>query len=249
MDAYVDSYLKDYGFESIMVRYRRKLILERLKHHAPRVVVEIGCGIELQYEEWLKLGGPTVDCWIVVEPADRFVENAQRKALPNFYLIKSFFEEAIPLLRERLLKPPDLVLASGLLHEVQSPAVLLCAIRQVMGAQTKLHVNVPNSESLHRRLARSMGLISDTKAISERNRKLFQDRVYDRSSLHSELTNAHLKVVQDGGIFIKPFTHSQMESVVAELGLPVLEGLFSLGKELPDLGSEIWAEAVLNEGG
>lgn len=230
-----------------MVHYRRKLIVERLKYYSPKVVVEIGCGAELQYEEWLKLGGSELECWITVEPADHFVELAQKKMLPNFHVIKSFFENAASLLRQRLPHPPDLVLASGLLHEVRSPNGLLFSIREVMGSQTKLHVNVPNSESLHRRLARSMGLISETKEMSERNRRLFQDRVYDRSRLNSELTNAHLKVIQDGGIFVKPFTHSQMEIIAAGLGSPVLDGLFNLGKELPDLASEIWAEAVLIE--
>jgi len=247
LDSYVNSYLDDYEFESVMVRYRRQLIVERLKYYAPKVVIEIGCGAELQYEEWLRLGGPELECWITVEPADHFFHLAQRKMLPNFHVIKSLFENAASLLLSKLPRPPDLVLASGLLHEVRSPHGLLFSIREVMGRQTKLHVNVPNSESLHRRLARSMGLISDTKSMSERNVRLFQDRVYDRSSLNLELSSAGLRVCQEGGIFIKPFTHSQMEIITPELGLPVLDGLFSLGKELPDIASEIWAEAVLNE--
>ena len=44
--------------------------------------------------------------------------------------------------------------------------------------------------------------------------------------------------------FVKPFTHSQMEKIASDLGSEVLDGLYRLGQEIPDLASEIFAEAV-----
>ena len=136
-----------------------------------------------------------------------------------------------------------MVICSGLLHEVPSEKELLRAIREVMGDTTLLHANVPNSESLHRRLAKAMGLISNTKAISQRNATLSQPRVYDMHILKADVQEIGLSVVEEGGYLVKPFTHGQMEKVVPVIGEQILDGLFQLGKEIPELASEIFVEA------
>jgi hypothetical protein len=115
-----------------------------------------------------------------------------------------------------------------------------------MGPRTVLHVNVPNSESFHRQLALSMGLIAETKAMTERNIRHLQHRVYDIKSLRADLADAMMSIREEGGYLIKPFTHTQMERVLPELGEAVMEGLFELGKRMPALASEIWAEAILD---
>lgn len=246
LEKYVDNYAADYSFESVMVEYRRRLLLDRLAANQPKVIVEIGCGSELQLQKWLNKGGEA-DCWIIVEPAEHFASIARASGLPNLHVIQDFFESAVDSVQGLLPRAPDMLVCSGLLHEVPSSSELLIAIRKVMGQQTKLHVNVPNSESLHRRLAKAMGLINDTKTMSERNQSLLQHRVYDMSSLKSELAESGLKISEEGGYLIKPFTHAQMEQVATGLGSTVLDGLFELGKEVPELASEIWVEGVLDK--
>jgi hypothetical protein len=162
---------------------------------------------------------------------------------PNLHVINDFFELAVTEVKRRLPKPPEMVLCSSLLHEVPSPVPLLNAMRDVMGGSSILHINVPNSESLHRRLAKAMGLISNTKARSERNVSLMQPRVYDMASLKADVAAAGLSVIAEGGYLVKPFTHDQMENIAPWIGNPVLDGLFQLGKELPDLASECFVEA------
>ena len=66
---------------------------------------------------------------------------------------------------------PDLVICSGVLHEVPNPAEILTAIAMLLGTNAMVHINVPNAQSMHRRLAKAMGLIPDTRQITERNRK------------------------------------------------------------------------------
>lgn len=243
IDLYSSNYLDDYGFESVMVTYRRKLLLERLHLHRPQVVLEIGCGTELLYEAWLKEGG-LAECWLIVEPARQFCEVARASGLPNLHVVGEFFENAIDQVQNITPRQPDVVICSALLHEVLSPSGLLAASKYVMGPDTVLHVNVPNAGSIHRRLARSMGLIADTKAMSERNIALMQPRVYDRLSLRRDLEQAGMRVTEEGGYLVKPFTHAQMEQCVPILGWGVMDGLDSLGRELPELASEIFVEAV-----
>lgn len=241
---YESAYLADYGFESVMVEYRRKMLLERLLKIQPKVVVEVGCGSEILYGHYLKQARP-VDCWIVVEPGQQFFEFAQEQNLPNFQVIKGFFEDVSVQLAQYLPGEPDLVICSGVLHEVPNAHLLLATIAQIMGEKTLLHVNVPNAMSLHRRLAKAMGLIQDLTAMSERNQQLLQQRVYDLESLAAEMVRAGLAISESGGYLIKPFTHAQMEVVSSAVDEKVLDGLYELGKESPEWASEIYVEARL----
>ena len=246
-EIYSSVYLADYGFESEMVFYRRQLLLERLNHLRPEVVFEIGCGNELLYETWLN-GGGMAECWVTVEPSEKFAELARSARLPNMHVVQACFENAIPRVQSICSRAPNLVICSSVLHEVPSATAVLAAMRFIMGAETRTHINVPNANSLHRRLAKSMALIADTKAMSERNLNLMQNRVYDMASLKADLASAGLSVIDEGGYLLKPFTHAQMERVASELGESVMDGLFDLGRELPELASEIWVEAVRDNG-
>lgn len=239
---YASAYLQDRGFEDVMVRYRQRLLLERLALHRPRVVVEVGCGAELLYAAWRERGG-TCDRWIIVEPGDQFAAVARQADLPDLHVVNDYLEHAVAAVRALAPSPIDMIICSSVLHEVVSPPDLLAAIRDLMSEQTLLHLNVPNAESFHRRLARAMGLIRDTKAMSDRNRYLFQHRIYDLPTLRAALTSADLHLVDEGGYLVKPFTHQQMLQITPAIGDPVLDGLFELGREMPELASEIFVEA------
>jgi SAM-dependent methyltransferase len=243
ISQYEAAYSADYGFEAVMVSYRRRFLLERLHKQRPRAVLEIGCGSELLYGDFFA-GGGKVDQWTIVEPGKHFAEAARLHArnFPQVTVIEGFFEEAAPSLI-RSGEPPPFIICSSLLHEVPDAGKLLEAIAAVMGGDTVVHINVPNAGSFHRRLARSMGLLRDLAEKSDRNVQLQQQRVFDRESLRSEVTRAGLDVLEDGGYLVKPFTHAQMELIREQLGAAVLDGLFQLGKEAPEWASEIFVEA------
>ena len=88
-----------------------------------------------------------------------------------------------------------------------------------------------------------MGLIGDVKDLSGRNVKFMHYHVHDQKTLRDEIEAAGLVPCHEGGYFIKPFTHTQMEGVATHVGDKVLDGLYTMGKELPDLASEIYIEA------
>ncbi len=241
ISSYTSEYIDDFGFEAEMVRYRRKLVLNRLAHHAPRSVVELGCGTDLQAEGYLREGGSWTD-WIVVEPSQTFADHARASSLPNLQVVQGFFEEVT----NQLPDGADFMLCSGLLHEVPDSDDLISSMRQKMGPSTALHINVPNAQSMHRQLAKAMGLIDNLKEISQRNAKLQQPRVYDLPDLVTQLEGHGLTITTTGGYLVKPFTHKQMEPLVSELGREVMDGLFELGKRLPTLASEIYVEAKVS---
>lgn len=240
ISSYTTEYNDDYGFEAEMVRYRRTLVLERLTHHRPRTVVELGCGADLQAQGYSDAGGRWND-WTIVEPSQFFADHARASTLTDLRVVQGFFEDVAGQVPQTI----DVLLCSGLLHEVPDADRLIAAMRGQMAPNTVLHVNVPNAGSMHRQLARAMGLIDDVKAISPRNASLQQPRVYDLPDLTAQLERHGLAVTATGGYLVKPFTHGQMKPLVGVLGRDVMDGLYQLGKDMPQLASEIFVEAQL----
>ena len=236
---YEYEYISDYGFEHTMVHYRQQLVLEFLVRNRPRTIVEIGCGDSLVSEQYYELEGDW-DKWIIIEPADRFFELAVLKNLPNTTVINGFFEKLV----SKIEIFPDAIICSGLLHEVPDANELCSSITTIMNKSTVLHVNVPNSNSLHRLLAKSMGLIEELSELSERNHRLNQPRVFDLKSLSNLLVDNGLRAINEGGHFVKPFTHKQMEKMTPILGQEIMNGLYELGKSQPKIASEIFIDLV-----
>jgi SAM-dependent methyltransferase len=238
---YEDRYLEDYGFEAVMVSARQRLILDVLSRVSPRVVLEVGCGID-------QLGGQvnkadlSIEQWIIVEPSEQFFNAARALKMERARIdvIRGFFEDSVAAIRERCVAAPDFIVCSGLLNEVEEPARILETARDLLSASGMVHVNVPNAYSFHRRLAKAMGMVQTEDQLTGRNRQLAQYRVFDFGSLIELVTKAGFRVVEKGGYFLKPFTHAQMESLGGLLTSGMLDGLWQLGREMPELASEIY---------
>jgi len=244
IERYTEDYLAHYGFEQVLVEYRRRVVLDQMDAVRPSVVLEIGCGSELLYRHYLQHAA-AVERWVVIEPARAFCAGARQAALPGMTVVEGFLEQSLPAVIGALPRPPDLVICSGVLQEVPSSLEMLNAIRATMDAGSLLHVNVANAASLHRRLALAMGLIPALDTMSERNIMLQQHRVYDLAALVADMEAAGFFIVGRGGYLVKPFTHKQMEAVAPVLGDAVLDGLFELGRREPELACEIFVNARL----
>lgn len=249
IQAYEDAYSSDYDFEPIPVRYRRDAALRSLQEKKPGYVIEIGCGLEPLLPHYLAAGGTGVERWVVAEPAQKFVDAARIVAAehPEMLVEQGFFEDIADRIAMEYGRA-DMVICSGLLQEVPDQMRMLDSINRVMRADAVLHVSVANAMSLHRRMAKAMGLIDDLRQMSGRNLRLQQHRVYTLESLIADIESAGMLPLKHGGILLKPFTHEQMRSVLAAIGTDILTGLGKLGEEFPELASEIFVDARLSEG-
>lgn len=244
--CYADDYFADYGFESKLVNARQAFILEIIEKHRPKTLVEVGCGADLLYSRACDMGLP-IEKWIITEPSKIFTKTAReagRSEIP-LNVVEGFFEDCVESLQDILRDGAEMILISGLLQEISEPDAILDAARQLLLQTGLLHVNVANAYSFHRRLAQSMGLITDVHQLSDRNKNFVQSRVYDRTSLRETVTTAGFVPVKEGGYFIKPFTHKQMESIEELVSPQMMEGLLKLGVELPELASEIYINATI----
>lgn len=142
----------------------------------------------------------------------------------------------------------DMIICSSLLHEVEDPKSVLRAIASKCRKHTIVHVNVPNANSMHRRLGKAMGLIGDVHEHSENNIEYQQNIVFDKKRLKQMLQECGLEAFEEGGFFIKPFSHIQMSQML-QTGIideRVLDGLNQLGICNPEYASEIWANCRLH---
>jgi len=237
--------MKDYSaqysalpFEPVQAKYRRALVLREVARANPRTLLEIGCG---DLPLFIDLG-EDVDV-TVIEPADEFFTHACKLAegRGRVNIVQSFVEDYVCQQADY-----DMIVLSCVLHEVSDPAGVLASVRHLCNPDTLLHVNVPNARSLHRLLAVSMGLISDTGVQSEMQLTMQQrGMIYDMDSLQDELKAGGFTIAEHGSIFIKPFTHMQMQRLMDDgfMTPDMLDGFDKLVKLLPELGSEIWVNA------
>ena len=163
----IDKYAEDYNqpnFEDYQVIYRRRKILEIMKNYQPKRILEIGCGMEplFQYINF------EYDKYIIVEPSERFFNNAISLAKENEKV--TGYNRCFSSTEELKNSKVDFVICSSLLHELEQPIELLQSIAEVCKENTIVHINVPNANSLHRLIAKEMGLIEDVHDMSERNK-------------------------------------------------------------------------------
>jgi len=235
---YSQKYLVQYAegaFETILVRVRRKYILEALVRERHASILEVGCGLEPLFQ--------FVDdaSFTIVEPSPEFVSNARTLAGErDVTVIEAFLEAAAPSLAERRF---DFIVVSSLLHEVSDPAALLAAVRSLCHAETTVHFNVPNVRSFHRLLALEMGLIGDLYEPSETERRFQRHTRFDSARLASMLEENGFRILDSATYFIKPFTHDQMDALLQSgaCSPAVINGLDRMTRYLPDMGCEIYA--------
>lgn len=221
-------------FEGIQAEYRRQLVLKQISKISPNRLIEIGCGTKPLF-----LDLPGEMNVTVVEPSTAFAQNARNLAinLSNVTVVEGYVED------QDLEPVYDMVVLSSVLHEVQHPNLLLKAVRRLCHKGTITHVNVPNAASMHRQLALAMGLITSVDALSETQLKFQQATpAFSHESLQKTLKDGGFTITESGGIFVKPFTHAQMQHLVdiEFLTDTLLQGFQKLSEAMPELASEIW---------
>ena len=106
-----------------------------------------------------------------------------------------------------------------------------------------IYINVPNANSLHRRIAVSMGILKETTGKSSRNLELEQNYNFTIKSLKSLINKVskNFEILKLKTFFLKPFTHDQMLSIFNKgiIDHEIIRGLYEVSEQTEELGSEI----------
>lgn len=239
---YERNYLSD-DFEELQVVYRQRKMKELFCGNEKLKILEIGCGLNSFCN--------CIDhykAYTIVEPGNAFLEETKRQ-LKNkrVNFVNGLFEERVEVLSHESY---DLIILSGLLHEVEQPEQLLRGVVKLSDKNTTVHINVPNAKSFHRILAKSAGLIPDLYEPSARNILLQQNRIFDLDSLKRLCVESGFSIVDSGSYFIKPFTHKQMSQLLGSgiISEHVLDGFYNMIDYLPEYGSEIYVNLQITPG-
>ncbi len=229
----------EHPFERSQEKYRRRLMKDVIAKYAKEgdCILEIGCGLDPLFVDY-----HDEYTFVVVEPAAHYYENACLLAekYNNVLCYQGFFEDVMSRIMGRTY---DIIICSSLLHEVENPRLLLQDIGCLCHRQTVVHVNVPNAFSLHRLLAKEMGLLEDVHQLSDSNLTLQQHNVYDMESLTKLVLSEGYCVVDSGSAFLKPFTHQQMQQCLDSniLNEDILNALDRMcASYMKEYGSEIY---------
>ena len=220
----IESIAKDYHgssqpdlhIENLCQQFEMDWLREKIKDHS--CVIDLGYGDGVVSPALAQFTELTV-----VEGSVDLCEKA-RESLPlSVNVVNAFFEDYSPN------TPADFVVASHVLEHVDDPIQLLRRIRSWIKPDGAVIAIVPNKESIHRRIARDMGLISKLDELSSRDHLVGHQRVYGLNELINHLSEAGFIVEEYRGFFLKPLSNGQM----LDWSIPALRSLNEIAKTTP----------------
>jgi 2-polyprenyl-3-methyl-5-hydroxy-6-metoxy-1,4-benzoquinol methylase len=193
-------------------------------------VLEMGCASGVM-TRWLARDVRELE---VVDAAQSYLDAlAADPALARVKRHRALFEEFQPA-----GSFSDILMARALEH-VADPVGLLRRLRTWLEPAGRVHVVVPNADSLHRRIGVAMGVLGRVDELSERDRRFGHWRVYRKSLLFEHLEAAGLSPVNFEGVFLKPLSNAQLAGWDQRL----LDAFDQVGRALPDWCAEIYVVA------
>ena len=190
-------------------------------------------------ENVLELGGATgesasllqQECkkYVVVEGSPFNCEVIRRR-LPSVEVIEAFWEDYVP--QEQFT---DIILFETLEH-YSDPISLLERCKGWLTDNGRVHISVPNGNSLHRQVAVKMGLQSDPLELNDNDVSQGHLRNYSSISLKADIEAAGLRVVHERGLYLKLVPNSMMLSWNEKL----LRGINDLAKNRMDEAAELF---------
>lgn len=145
----------------------------------------------------------------------------------NVEIIHSFFEDF------ECDKKIDVIVAGFILEHVDNPEQIVKKYRDYLSENGKMYIAVPNAEALNRRIGYESGLLNDMFELSESDQRVGHKRYFCKESILSLCKESGLKVNLVEGLYLKPLTYSQMESL--NLSEEIYNAFCTVGRLYPEL--------------
>jgi 2-polyprenyl-3-methyl-5-hydroxy-6-metoxy-1,4-benzoquinol methylase len=171
----------------------------------------------------------------VVEPVERFASLARRQFGGRVQVVQGRIEDLTSV--ERF----DVIVIASLLHHFDAPAAVLAGLRPKLSDDGQLLATVPNTTSLHRRIGQMAGMLRELSDATDRNRLFQQPGRFVKATFEDLFRRSGFDIVESYGYMLKPFANVQMQALA--LDWPIIEALFELGKDYPDLASHLYVRA------
>lgn len=194
----------------------------------PGRMLELGFINSIWTRAMLEEGATHVD---ILEAASNHVDKARAEFAGDSRVAvhHTLFEEYRP---KELY---DTIVMAGVIKHVPDDLAFVKMARGWLKPGGVVLASTPNCRSFHRRLGAYMGLEAAPDQHNQRDREVFNVRLYDRFSWRALFVNAGYEVVAVKGIFFKILSTAQMLQIAERQDITqLMEGLRQLGEELPD---------------
>lgn len=131
----------------------------------------------------------------------------------------------------------DSIIMSHVLEHIENPSLILKKIYNWLSDDGIFLVSVPNAKSIHRMVAVEMGMLANEYELNSRDHELGHYRVYDMDVLSTQMLDAGFKVIDKGGVFLKPLSNAQIENTWTP---EMIEGFYKVGKYFQDNCSDLF---------
>jgi len=226
--AYQGENLYDFDNEILLTWYPQRIIE---KSDSASSVLELGLG----HGYTANIFSNFFDRHVVLEGSPAVIQNfKQRSPECKAQIVETYFEEFAS--KEKF----DVIVMGFILEHVDDPFVIIDRFKDFLAPGGRMFLAVPNAEVLNRRLGYLAGILGDLNTLSENDLLLGHKRYYTLTTLSEEVERAGYKIDKMEGIYLKPFTTSQMISL--NLDEQVIRALCEVGVDYPELSCGILAQ-------
>ena len=209
----------DMFIENICQEFELDWVKSRIQPNSS--VLELGFGDGITFRNLAHY------CKLSVVDGSKLIINEARKVNEevgaNAKIYESYFEDFEPE------STYDCIFASHVLEHVTNPDLIISKIDQWLKPEGTAIIIVPNSESLHRRLATRMGLQPRLDSLSDRDHLVGHLRVFNLAELENLLKQNGWSIQERRGFFLKPLANSQMINFDKKL----VRAMCEISDELP----------------
>lgn len=220
-----------YDFDGIIRHY----LLKRLAPHFTNrsSALELGCYLGDMTAQLLDY----FDAMTVIEAASDLADQVRARFPARVEVITATFAES------RFERTFDQVFLIHTLEHLDDPVGDLKRMRDWLTPNGRLFVAVPNARALSRQIATEMGLIDHHTAVTPAEAQHGHRRTYSQDTFLLHLRQAGYRILDHGGILVKPFANYQFDQAMAQgIVTPAyLEACHVLAKSHPELSASLYA--------
>ncbi len=210
---------------------------EGIEQRGYRSLLSFGIGHEIVPGFMIDRLAPKVESYTIMEGSQAMIDDFRQKHSPpeHVELVHTWFEEY------QTDRQFDAMEMGFVLEHVKDPVALLQQFVPTLAPGGTMFIAVPNARSLHRVIGHHAGLLADMYALTKNDLWLGHRRYYDLPRLTADLQSSGLKMTTTKGIYLKPLTTSQLDSL--DFSDDIVEALFAVAEGYPEIASAIYVEA------
>lgn len=230
--AYKGENLYDYDNNILLTWYPQRILMNS---KGASSILELGLGHGIT----TNIFSNNFDRHVVLEGSPAIIHNFKKKFPEcDAQIIETYFEEFYT--EEKF----DVIVIGFVLEHVTEPFEIINRYKNFLSPKGKFFLAVPNAEVLNRRLGHLAGILKDINTLSENDLLQGHKRYYTVASLTEEINRAGYKIDRVEGIYLKPFTTSQVISL--NLDKKIISALCEVGVDYPELSCGILAQISAN---